>query len=51
MVEPAVETKNKQQTPNPDAQLPLAVPPFDEHSLEVKQVPFLCGLWPLVIVL
>jgi hypothetical protein len=28
-----------QQTPNPDAQLPVAVPPFLEHSEEVKHVP------------
>ena len=28
-----------QQTPNPDAQLPVAVPPLVEHSEEVKHVP------------
>ena len=28
-----------QHTPNPAAQLPSAVPPFEEHSELVKQVP------------
>lgn len=28
-----------QHTPNPDAQLPVAVPPLLEHSDEVKHVP------------
>jgi len=27
----------------PEAQLPLAVPPLFEHSLDVKQVPFTGG--------
>lgn len=29
-----------QQTPNPSAQVPLAVPPTEEHSSVVKHVPF-----------
>ena len=33
-----------QQTPNPAAHDPAAVPPFCEHSAEVKQVP----LYPFV---
>lgn len=28
-----------QQTPNPEAQVPDAVPPLAEHSAVVKQVP------------
>jgi hypothetical protein len=39
MVLLAAETLKIQQTPNPDAQFPLAVPPLAEHSLVVKQVP------------
>ena len=29
-----------QHTPNPEAQLPSVVPPFDPHSDDVKQVPY-----------
>ena len=31
----------KQQTPNPEAQFPEAVPPSSEHSSLVKQRPFI----------
>ena len=31
--------KNTQQTPNPAAQVPSALPPSVLHSLEVSQVP------------
>jgi len=46
MVDPDVFTINTQQTPKPDAQFPLAVPPFDVHSLWVKQVPLRTVLGP-----
>lgn len=31
--------ENTQQTPNPDAHFPLEDPPFDTHSVVVKQIP------------
>ena len=34
-------------TPNPAAQEPFEDPPFDPHSLEVKQVPFRYWVDPL----
>ena len=39
MVAPAVDVVNTQQTPNPAAHPPADVPPFELHSLDVKQVP------------
>ena len=38
MVEPVLVTVKTQQTPNPAAQFPVAVPPLLLHSDEVKQV-------------
>ena len=38
VVESQVSVK-MQQTPNPWAQFPSALPPLEEHSLAVKQVP------------
>jgi len=47
-VEPEVETVKRQQTPKPEAQLPLATPPMEVHLLDSKQVPFRKGDWPEV---
>ena len=40
MVSPEVDEVKTQQTPNPAAQEPDDEPPFELHSLDVKQVPF-----------
>lgn len=37
--DPHVETSTTQQTPNPAAQFPVEVPPFEEHSELARQVP------------
>ena len=41
MMEPQVELEMTQQTPNPAAQWPSALPPAEVHSEEVKQVPLI----------
>lgn len=38
-VDPHVLTVFRQQTPNPDAQLPSWLPPWLVHSVDVRQVP------------
>ena len=40
MISPVVVSIKTQQTPNPAAQFPEAVPPLSLHSVEVKHVPF-----------
>ena len=42
-VEPQVEVEITQQTPNPEAQPPLAVPDLLAHSEEVKHIPMVAG--------
>ena len=39
IMDPMIDYLNTQQTPNPEAQFPSAVPDFELHSVEERQVP------------